>query len=385
MKYYIIAGESSGDLHASHLMRSLKEEDAQAEFRCWGGDLMKKQGGELVQHYKEMSYMGFLEVVSHLPTVLSKLRFCKRDLKQYKPDVLVLIDYPGFNLRIAKYAKSIGLKVVYYISPKVWAWNTSRVRTIKRVVDKMFVIFPFEEEFYKRYDYDVAYIGNPLVDIIKSRDKNDNFLSDNSLDDRPIISLLPGSRKQEIQKVLPIMLQLPEKFKNHQFLVGIAPSIPLEDYKKIISETNCDSKVKLIHDQTYDMLSHSEATVVTSGTVSLEAAILNIPQVVCYKSSKISYKIAKSVIKVKYISLVNLIMNKEVVKELIQDGLTIEQLVVELNQIREGSLERARILSDYDELNQMLQSGDKTASGLAAKEIVKMMYNKLTRLITLIG
>ena len=373
MRYYIIAGELSGDLHASHLMRSLKEEDAQAEFRFFGGDLMKKQGGELVLHYKEMSYMGFLEVAAHLPKILSKLRFCKTDLKQYQPDVLILIDYPGFNLRIAKYAKSIGLKVVYYISPKVWAWNTSRVRTIKKVVDKMFVIFPFEKEFYKRYDYDVTYIGNPLVDIINSRNKNDNFLSDHSLDDRPIISLLPGSRKQGIKKILPIMLQLPEKFKNHQFLVGIAPAMPLEDYKKIISETNSGSEIKLIHDQTYDMLSHSEAAVVTSGTVSLEAAILNIPQVVCYKSSKVSYKIAKSVIKVNFISLVNLILNKEVVKELIQDDLTIEQLVIELNQIREGSLERARILSDYNELNQMLHSGDKTASGLAAKGIVEMI------------
>ncbi|MBN4081498.1 lipid-A-disaccharide synthase [bacterium AH-315-C07] len=369
MKYYLIAGEPSGDLHAAQLMKSILEVDSQADFRFWGGDLMAEQGGTMVQHYKDMSFMGFKEVVKHLPTILKKIKQCKKDIKSYKPDALILIDYPGFNLKIAKYAKSIGLKVFYYISPKVWAWNSKRVKTIKKVVDRMYVIFPFEVAFYKNYDYEVDFIGNPLVDIIDSKQLDPNFIGNNSLTDQPIISLLPGSRKQEIVKILPEMLKLVQVFGDHQFLLGTAPSIPKELYHKVFAKEGVS--VPLIDYQTYDLIKNSEIAVVTSGTVSLEAALLNTPQIVCYKTSPITYKIAKKAIKVDYISLVNLIMNQEVVKEFIQDDLHIDNLVPELNKLRHNAPDAMQMREAYSNLREMIKNPDGPASLKAAKSIYK--------------
>lgn len=347
MKYYIIAGEASGDLHASNLMKEIKIKDPKAEFRCWGGDLMEAQGGTIVKHYRELAFMGFAEVLMNLRTILGNISTCKKDIAAYQPDAVILVDYPGFNLRVAEFVKNIGIKVYYYISPQIWAWKTGRVHKIKKVVDKMFVILPFEEEFYQRYDYQVDFVGNPLLDSLNNLPPVDKetFKKKYGLDDRPIIALLPGSRTQEIKVKLPLMLAVTKDFPDYQFVVAGAPSQPLENYKAIAGE-----EIKIVENKTYDLLRVSHAALVTSGTATLETALLKVPEVVCYKGNPISYEIGKRVVKnIQFISLVNLIMDREVVKELIQYDLTYENIKHELNLILNTS-KRQQVLNDYEEL-----------------------------------
>lgn len=378
MKYYIIAGEASGDLHGSNLIKELKKLDEDAQIRCWGGDMMAAAGGELVKHYKDLAFMGFIEVLKNLSTILSNLKFCKQDIQQFNPDVLVLIDYPGFNLRIAKWAKENGLKVIYYISPQVWAWKESRVKVIKEVVDKMLVILPFEKEFYNKWAYNVEYVGHPLVQVVEETLKH---APDKSLicvnasgeqapgqkEKKEIIALLPGSRKQEIQIKLPIMLEASKNFSFYEFIIAQAPGQPLDFYQQIAKDY---SNVKIaLAGQTYSLLTHAKAALVTSGTATLETALFDVPQVVCYKGSNISYQIAKRLVKIKYISLVNLIMDKPVVKELIQNDLTIANVSNELNAILHDESKISQIKKDYEALRALLKKND-NASARAAQEIV---------------
>ncbi len=331
MKYYIIAGEASGDLHASNLMKSIFKKDKDANIHFWGGDLMQQAGGTLVKHYKELSFMGFIEVLMNISTIFKNIKFCKEDIAKYNPDVIIFIDYSGFNLRIAKWAKQAGYRTNYYISPQVWASRARRVKKIKHDIDKMFVILPFEKEFYKKYDYDVTFVGHPLIDAIADRPiiDDEKFRKNHQLNNKPIIALLPGSRKQEIKKMLSVMLKMVDKFKDYQFVIAGAPSQDFEFYKTFIKDQN----IAFINNKTYDLLSISYAALVTSGTATLETALFKIPQVVCYKGSNISYQIAKRIITIKYISLVNLIMDKEVVTELIQSDFNENRLEKELNNI----------------------------------------------------
>lgn len=368
MKYYIIAGEASGDLHASNLVAEIKKMDKKAEFRGCGGDLMQAQGVALLKHYRTMAYMGFVEVAVHVRKVLRNIAQTKKDIVEYQPDALILVDYPGFNLRIAKFAHERGLKVYYYISPQVWAWKRRRVRKIKASVDKMLVILPFEEEFYRQYGIDVTYVGNPLLDeLAKFGTANRSiFLRQNSLGaSREIIALLPGSRKQEIKRMLPLMLKVVPHFPEYQFVVAGVSSIEKSLYKNIIG--NAD--VFLVENQTYELLQNASAAVVTSGTATLETALFTVPEVVCYKSSGLSYLLAKWMIKVKYISLVNLVMDREVVKELIQGGLTEENIAKELDLLLHDGKRQRRLLEDYDELKDRL--GNAGASEKAALAILK--------------
>lgn len=367
MKYYIIAGEASGDLHASNLLKALKEKDSEAEFRFWGGDLMMEVAGKQpVKHYHDLAFMGFLEVALNLRTILGNIKICKEDIKNYRPDVLILVDYPGFNLRIAEYAKSLGIKVVYYISPQLWAWKEGRVETVKKFVDEMLVILPFEKDFYKKHQVEAHFVGHPLLDAISDLEPVDieKFKSENHLNEKEIIALLPGSRKQEVEKKLEVMLSVCSYFPHYQFVIAGAPSLPKEFYEKYV-----DENVHFVSNKTYDLLRCSKAALVTSGTATLETALLNVPEVVCYKSSRISYEIGKRLVKnIKYISLVNLIMDREVVKELIQNELNTENLVEELKLIL--GEKRQKILNDYDELRQKL--GGKGASENAAEIIVNI-------------
>lgn len=367
MKYYIIAGEASGDLHGSNLMKALKQKDSTAEFRFWGGDLMAQQGGTLVKHYRDLAFMGFLEVAMNLRTILNNIKFCKEDIKNNRPDVLVLVDYPGFNLRIAKFAKELGIKVVYYISPQLWAWKEGRVEIIKKYVDEMMVILPFEEDFYTKHGVHSHFVGHPLLDAISTLQNIDVevFKKENNLNEKEIIALLPGSRKQEVEKMLEMMLSVRPYFKEYQFVIAGAPSLPKEFYQNYV-----DENVHFVSNKTYDLLRCSKAALVTSGTATLETALLNIPEVVCYRGSKISYAIAKRLVKnIKYISLVNLIMDREVVKELIQNDLNTNNLVEELKKILETD-KRAQLLRDYESLREKL--GGKGASENAADVILKV-------------
>ncbi|MFZ4931826.1 lipid-A-disaccharide synthase [Chryseobacterium sp. Mn2064] len=367
MKYYIIAGEASGDLHGSNLMKALQQKDPNAEFRFWGGDLMKAQGGTLVKHYRDLAFMGFLEVVMNLRTILNNIKFCKEDILNNRPDVLILVDYPGFNLRIARFAKELGIKVIYYISPQLWAWKEGRVEIIKKYVDEMMVILPFEEEFYKKHGVHSHFVGHPLLDAISDLKEisEEQFKAENGLNEKEIIALLPGSRKQEVEKMLEIMLSVRPHFTNYQFVIAGAPSLPKEFYQKYV-----DDNVHFVSNKTYDLLRCSKAALVTSGTATLETALLNIPEVVCYRGSKVSYAIAKRLVKnINYISLVNLIMDREVVKELIQDDLNTKNLVEELHKIMEGE-KREQVLNDYQLLREKL--GGKGASAHAADVILKV-------------
>ena len=364
MKYYIIAGEASGDLHGSNLIKEIIKLDGEAVIRCWGGNLMKEAGGELVKHYKGLAFMGFLEVVQNLPVILNNIKFCKKDIAAFQPHILVLIDYPGFNLRIAKWAKAQGLKIIYYISPQVWAWKEGRVKLIKKVVDKMLVILPFEKEFYQtKWNYKVEYIGHPLVEVINE------FIENNkpkTTFKKPVIALLPGSRRQEVAVKLPIMLEATTSFPQYQFVVAKATSLDDSFYKELLKNY---VNVFAAKNDTYNILAQSKAALVTSGTATLETALFNVPQVVCYKGSAISYQIAKRLIRIKYISLVNLIMHREVIKELIQQNLTVENLVRELDLILTNEERVAAIKKDYQELKKLLQQ-DGSASKKAAKLIV---------------
>ena len=359
MKYYVIAGEASGDLHASNLIKELKTHDSEAQFRCWGGELMEKQGSEVVRHYKDLAFMGFLEVVLNLPTILKNFKFCEQDILSFNPDVVVLVDYPGFNLRIAKFLKEKGIRVFYYISPQVWAWHSSRVNKIKQYVDRMFVILPFEKDFYARWNYEVDFVGHPLMDAVVSRKRNVHFYADNQLENKKIIAILPGSRKQEIQRMLPVMIEMVHLFPGYQFVVAGLTHLGEDFYRGFIHHP----QVQLVMDQTYDLLNNAFAAMVTSGTATLETALFHVPQVVCYKGNWLSYFLGKRLVGVDYIALVNLIMGKEVVKELIQSELNAKKLRSALENILEDK-QRIEIRSQYQELRQKL--GGEGASERAA-------------------
>jgi lipid-A-disaccharide synthase len=367
-RLYIIAGEASGDLHGSNLLAALKEINPAIETRCWGGDLMKKEGATIVKHISELAFMGFVEVLFNLRTILKNIDFCKKDILEFKPDILVLIDYPGFNLRIAEWAKNNNILVHYYISPQVWAWKQSRVKIIKRCVDKMYTILPFENSFYEKFDYSTEYVGHPLLDEIEkhaqhSIDKTE-FLSKNNLSDLPIIALLPGSRKQEIHVKLPIMLAAVKDLKTHQIVIAGAPNQSLDMYQAFES-----LGITIIFGQTYNLLSFSELAVVTSGTATLETALFTVPQVVCYKGSWISYFIARTLIKIKYISLVNLIMDKLVVKELIQQECTASNIRQEIELLIENNSYRNEMITNYKEMRLVLGQGG--ASKKVAQSLLK--------------
>lgn len=361
MKYYIIAGEASGDLHASNLMKSLKKKDPEAEFRFWGGDLMQAQGGTLVKHIRDLAFMGFWEVLKNLKTIMRNIKLCKDDILAYKPDCLILVDYPGFNLRIAEFAKTIDLPVMYYISPQVWAWKEGRVKKIKKVVDHMFVILPFEKDFFKKHDYEVDFVGHPLLDAISQRDHqtDDTLRAELGIGSKPVVAVLPGSRKQEITKMLATMTQMESRFPDYQFILAGAPSQPDSFYEEILG----DSRMKMVSNRTYDLLSISEAALVTSGTATLETALFDVPEVVCYRSSALSYYIGRLLVKVKFISLVNLIMDRTVVTELIQNDFNPDRLELELIRIL-NTEHRQQLLDDYQLLKEKLGGGgasDKTA------------------------
>ena len=373
MKYYIIAGEASGDLHASNLVAEIKKKDKKAEFRGCGGDLMKAQGVELLKHYRTMAYMGFVEVAVNLRKVLGNITLCKKDIVAYHPDVVILVDYPGFNLRIADFAHENGFKVVYYISPQIWAWKRRRVHKIKKSVDKMLVILPFEEEFYRRYGVDVAFVGNPLLDELAKVGTGNRsiFLRRNSLGERrEIIALLPGSRRQEVKRTLPVMIKVASHFPDYQFVIAGISSLDKSLYKDIIGQ----SDVFFVENQTYELLQNSSAAMVTSGTATLETALFSIPEVVCYKATGFSYRLAKWMIKVKFISLVNLIMDREVVKELIQGDMNEDNLVKELDQLLHNGKRQRKLLEDYEELKDKLGNvgASEKAAGIICESVRKL-------------
>ena len=383
MKYYIIAGEASGDLHGSNLIHQIKLKDVSANIRCWGGDLMQNSGALLIKHYRDLAFMGFVEVLKNLPTIFKNLSFCKEDILQFKPDVLVLIDYPGFNLRIAKWAKQQNIKIAYYISPQVWAWKANRVHQMKQDIDTMICILPFEKDYYKNvWNWNVEYVGHPLTEVINaflvsssSLNKNEsNNISqlqarNEKQETRNLIAVLPGSRKQEIKKKLPIMLSVAKHFTDYEFVVAKAPGIEDEFYGPFLKLYPNISSVK---NDTYNLLSKSSAAIVTSGTATLETALFGVPEVVCYKANNISYQIGKRVIKIKFISLVNLIMDKLVVKELIQDELTTENLKDELEQLLFNEEKKQQLKSDYEELWNKLYT-----DGSPSEKAATIIYNMI--------
>ena len=354
MKYYIIAGEASGDLHGSNLIKELKKLDASAVIRCWGGDKMQQAGGELVKHYRDLAFMGFWEVIKNIFTILRNLKFCKKDIEQFQPDTLILIDYPGFNLRIAKWAKQKGLRIIYYISPQVWAWKENRVKMMKETIDKMIVILPFEKDYFKnKWNWEVDYVGHPLVEVVDSQQSTPDGYRDNSqkFSDKPIIALLPGSRKQEILKKLPVMLEVSKSFPSYQFIVAKAPGLDDDFYSSLLAPYN---NVSAVSGKTYELLMQAKAALVTSGTATLETALFAVPEVVCYKGSFLSYEIGRRLVKVKFISLVNLIMDKLVVKELIQHELNVKNLEHELHELLTNEKRIAELRKDYADLKNVL-------------------------------
>lgn len=366
MKYYIIAGEASGDLHGSNLMKALLKKDNNAEIRFWGGDLMQAVGGTLVKHYRELAFMGFVEVLFNLKTILNNIKICKEDILKFQPDAIIFIDYPGFNMRIAKWAKENGIKTHYYISPQIWAWKENRIKAIKRDVDKMYVILPFEKNFYEdKHHYPVEFVGHPLIDAIQNQKPIEAavFKAENNLDEKPVIALLPGSRKQEITKMLSVMLSVVDDFPDYQFVIAGAPSQEFAFYETFITNKN----IKFISNKTYNLLKIAHVALVTSGTATLETALFKVPEVVCYKGNSISYQIAKRIITLKYISLVNLIMDKEVVTELIQDDCNTKNIKKELTKILDPEY-RKKLLAKYDELEQKL--GGAGASEKTAQLII---------------
>lgn len=368
MKYYLVAGEASGDMHGANLMKELKKLDPQAQFRYYGGDLMQAEGGTLVKHYADMAFMGFFEVAIHLRTILKNLASCKMDIANYHPDVLILIDFPGFNLKIAAFAKENNLPVNYYISPKVWAWNQKRVLKIKKIVDHLFCILPFEVDFYKEWGMAVDYVGNPLLDAVAAFNPDPDFLQKNNLTNKKIIALLPGSRKQEINHLLPDMLAVADQFPGYQFVIAGAPSFNAAYYQQYLN----GKSIPVLFEATYDILKNAHAAVVASGTATLETALLNVPQVVVYKGNPISIGIGRMVIKINYISLVNLIVNNGIVKELIQGDCTPANIGAEIDRILNNTHYRQTMLTNYDLLDEKM--GLPGASAKTAALIVK--YNK---------
>jgi lipid-A-disaccharide synthase len=373
MKYYIIAGEASGDLHGANLMRGLKLYDPQATFRCWGGDHMVAAGGDLVKHYRNHAFMGFVEVIKNLGAIWQNIDYCCQDIVQYAPDVVILIDYSGFNLRIARFAKENGFTTCYYVAPQIWAWRQGRIKKIKKYLDKVFVILPFEIAFYQKHGYQAEYSGHPVLDAlaqapVKSRAE---FLEAHQLPNRPTVALLPGSRKQEVLAKLPLMLSVISKFPDHQFVVAAVGALPGSLYESIMAPW---PQARLVTDDTYSLLKASEAALVTSGTATLETALLGVPEVVCYKTGTVTYQILKRLISLPYISLVNLIMEKEVVKELIQDALTTPQLVHYLHELLYDPERKASILADYQQLREKL--GGEGASVRNAEKLNRFLAEK---------
>lgn len=364
MKYYLIAGERSGDLHAGHLMRELRGQDPAADFRYWGGDQMQAQGGHLVRHYQELAIMGFWEAATSLLKFRGYLKECQRDLLDYRPDVLILVDYAGFNLRMARFAKAHGIKVFYYISPKIWAWNQGRVAQVKAFVDRMFVILPFESDFYQNFDYRVDYIGNPTADDVASFAPAPDFFVRNQLSaDKPVIAVLPGSRKQEIEEMLHEMLAVIPAFQEYQFVVAGVSNLDPNYYRNF--ERN---GIRIIFDQAYDLLSRARAALVTSGTATLETALFDVPQVVCYRTSALTYLIGRAVVKVPFISLVNLIAGRKIVEEFIQGDFTARNLLDELKRLLEDQAYIAQQKAGYAELREKL--GRHSAAKKAAELMV---------------
>ena len=377
MKYYLIVGEASGDLHASNLMKALQEKDSKAEFRFFGGDLMAAAGGSLVKHYKDMAYMGFIPVLLHLRTIFRNMDFCKKDIVQWNPDALILVDYPGFNLKIAEYIKAhTNIPIFYYISPKIWAWKEYRIKNIKRDVDELFSILPFEVEFFAGHQYPVHYVGNPCVDAVDAYCKEHpdgfpEFVADNGLSEKPVIALLAGSRKQEIKDNLPMMLEAAAPFtKDYQLVLAGAPGMDPAYYSDYI---NPNVPVKIIFGQTYRLLQHAQAALVTSGTATLETALFRVPQVVCYYTpvGKFIAFLRRHILKVKYISLVNLVADKEVVRELVADTMTVDNVRSELESLLYNKVYRNKVLEEYDRIIQIL--GPAGASGTAAREMVALL------------
>ena len=376
MKYYIIAGEASGDLHGSNLMKAILKEDPGADIRFWGGDLMQQAGGTLVKHYKELAFMGFIEVIFNLKTILGNIRICKKDIEAFRPDAIIFIDYPGFNMRIAKWAKERKIPTHYYISPQIWAWKENRIKDIKRDVDQLYIILPFEKDFYeKKHGFPVHFVGHPLIDAIHNRTviADAAFRSENHLSDKPIIALLPGSRKQEITKMLGVMLSVVNDFPDYQFVIAGAPSQDYSFYRHFLTDPN----VSFIANKTYDLLSVAEAALVTSGTATLETALFKVPEVVCYKGSWASYQIAKRIITLKYISLVNLIMDKEVVTELIQEECNPKNIKTALTKILDPT-QRLHLLKEYDVLENKL--GGSGASEKTARLIVNFIRKEKNKI-----
>ena len=369
MKYFIIAGEPSGDLHGSNLVRNLIMADPAADIACWGGDLMREAGGRLLKHYRETAFMGGWEVLVNIRKIKVNFRECHSQIEEMNPDVVILIDYPGFNQRIARWAKQLGIRVFYYISPKLWAWREGRVSQIKSYVDRLYVIFPFEQEFYKRHGYGVTYLGNPLLDHIEawrsSAPGRDTLKASLGLDKRPVIALLAGSRLQEVSKILPPMVSVAAGFPDYQFVVAAMDHLPGGLYSEIIGS----HPVRVINGKTYDLLSVAEAALVTSGTATLEAALFDVPQVVCYRTSSLTYTLAKRFVRVRFISLVNLIMDREVVRELIQDDLNQARLHSELLEIIVTGFRHNIIRKDYHELRRIL--GGRGASSRVAEDMVR--------------
>ncbi|MFZ4414313.1 MAG: lipid-A-disaccharide synthase [Bacteroidales bacterium] len=373
MNYYVIAGEASGDLHASNLIKELKSIDNDSTFRCWGGDLMREQGGELVKHYKDLAFMGFVEVLANLKTILSNIDFCKKDILAFRPDAIILIDYPGFNLRIAEWAHEKGIKVFYYISPQVWAWHQSRVIKMKKNIDHLFVILPFEKDFFSSHGMEVDFVGHPLLDAIenhtigKANGESVDFFEKNTHPEKPIIALLPGSRKQEVKAMLPLMVEMSKDYPQYKFVIAGVNTLQQGFYLQILKET----AIEIVYGQTYNLLKHAYAALVTSGTATLETALLNVPQVVCYKGNFISYAIARKFLKVKYISLVNLIMDKAVIAELIQNDFNINTLKKEFKKITLDESFRNQLKEEYQELR--IKLGGSGASAKTAQLIVEYM------------
>lgn len=370
MKYYILAGEASGDLHGSNLIKEIIKQDSTAQIKCWGGDLMQQAGAELVSHYKERAFMGFAEIIKNLSSILKFIDICKKDIEAFQPDALIFIDNSGFNLRIAKWAKPRGFKTFYYISPQVWASRPGRVEGIKKTIDHMYVVLPFVKPFYKKYGYDVTYVGHPLIDAIQNKKKIDEvlFRKENHLESKPIIALLPGSRKQEITKMLAGMLSVVNDFPEYQFVIAGAPSQDYAFYETFITTKN----IKFISNKTYDLLQIATAALVTSGTATLETALFKVPEVVCYKGSWLSYQIAKRIITLKYISLVNLVMDQEVVTELIQEKFTYKNIKEELTKILEPNYKKA-LLAKYEILE------DKLGGMGASQKTAELIVNELKK------
>jgi lipid-A-disaccharide synthase len=369
MRYYLIAGERSGDLHGANLIRALRARDAQAEFRCWGGGYMEDAGAQLVVHYRNLALMGFIEVILYFNKILKYMRFCREDIRAYRPDVVILIDFGGFNMRIARFLRKNRIRVFYYISPKIWAWNTGRARAIKKNIDRMFVILPFEKDFYRTFDFDVDYVGNPVVDAIRAHSPDPDFLNSTGLrKNERYIALLPGSRIQELTSILPVMVSLAQQLPHEKFILAAISTVPEELYNACRDTGN----IHLVFDRTNDILAYAFAGVITSGTATLETALWNVPQVVVYKAaSRISFMIARMVIKVRFISLVNLIAGREVVKELIQEDLTTGNLVNALNVLLHDRDVREKMFREYKEIRNLL--GDEPASGRAAKLMIQYL------------